>query len=139
MRTFSTNISNTNPRCGHRPVNCFLYAGNSLTIRLEGPNSGRSLISSGRATLARMAALYDIAQIWRVTHRRYPLLFCQTHKIILPLILLPETNMAESGGFEPPIPFEYSRFPGVRVKPLCHLSNRSLLIARMRDGRKLKP
>ena len=30
--------------------------------------------------------------------------------------------MAERGGFEPPVPFEYSRFPGVRVKPLCHLS-----------------
>ena len=32
--------------------------------------------------------------------------------------------MAERGGFEPPVPFEDSRFPGVRVKPLCHLSNR---------------
>ena len=32
--------------------------------------------------------------------------------------------MAERGGFETPIPFEYSRFPGVRVKPLCHLSTR---------------
>jgi hypothetical protein len=33
--------------------------------------------------------------------------------------------MAERGGFEPPIPFGYSRFPGVRVKPLCHLSTRT--------------
>ena len=32
--------------------------------------------------------------------------------------------MAERGGFEPPVAFDYSRFPGVRVKPLCHLSTR---------------
>jgi hypothetical protein len=31
-------------------------------------------------------------------------------------------KLAERGGFEPPIPFGYSRFPGVRIKPLCHLS-----------------
>jgi hypothetical protein len=30
--------------------------------------------------------------------------------------------MAERGGFEPPVLFGHSRFPGVRVKPLCHLS-----------------
>ena len=34
-------------------------------------------------------------------------------------------NLAERGGFEPPIAFDYSRFPGVRVKPLCHLSERA--------------
>src|ERR1039457_3283969 len=39
-----------------------------------------------------------------------------------PLILLTKTRVAERGGFEPPIPFGYSRFPGVRIKPLCHLS-----------------
>ena len=33
--------------------------------------------------------------------------------------------MAERGGFEPPVAFDYSRFPGVRVKPLCHLSTES--------------
>ena len=32
-------------------------------------------------------------------------------------------QMAERGGFEPPVLFGHSRFPGVRVKPLCHLSN----------------
>ncbi len=32
--------------------------------------------------------------------------------------------MAERGRFELPVLFRYSRFPGVRVKPLCHLSNR---------------
>jgi hypothetical protein len=31
--------------------------------------------------------------------------------------------MAERGGFEPPVLIRHSRFPGVRVKPLCHLSN----------------
>ena len=31
--------------------------------------------------------------------------------------------MAERGGFEPPVRIRHSRFPGVRVKPLCHLSN----------------
>ncbi len=31
--------------------------------------------------------------------------------------------MAERGRFELPVLFRYSRFPGVRVKPLCHLSN----------------
>ncbi len=36
-----------------------------------------------------------------------------------------ERKLAERGGFEPPIPFGYSRFPGVRVKPLCHLSTES--------------
>ena len=30
--------------------------------------------------------------------------------------------MAERGGFEPPVLFRHSRSPGVRVKPLCHLS-----------------
>ena len=30
--------------------------------------------------------------------------------------------MAERGGFEPPVVFSYSRFPGVRLKPLSHLS-----------------
>ena len=35
---------------------------------------------------------------------------------------LENLKLAERGGFEPPIPLGYSRFPGVRVKPLCHLS-----------------
>src|SRR5580693_8088651 len=35
-------------------------------------------------------------------------------------------QLAERGGFEPPVPFGYSRFPGVRVKPLCHLSTRGV-------------
>jgi uncharacterized protein (DUF885 family) len=30
--------------------------------------------------------------------------------------------LAERGGFEPPVLFRYSRFPGVRLKPLSHLS-----------------
>ena len=33
-----------------------------------------------------------------------------------------ESKMAERGGFEPPVVFSYSRFPGVRLKPLSHLS-----------------
>jgi len=41
-------------------------------------------------------------------------------------------QMAERGGFEPPVLFRHSRFPGVRVKPLCHLSNRAILFARLR-------
>ena len=32
------------------------------------------------------------------------------------------TGLAERGGFEPPVLFRYSRFPGVRLKPLSHLS-----------------
>jgi hypothetical protein len=44
--------------------------------------------------------------------------------------------MAERGGFEPPVLFRHSRFPGVRVKPLCHLSTVLFLIAR--EGRKSK-
>jgi hypothetical protein len=35
-------------------------------------------------------------------------------------------KLAERGGFEPPIPLGYSRFPGVRVKPLCHLSTQAI-------------
>ena len=31
-------------------------------------------------------------------------------------------KLAERGGFEPPTALGCSRFPGVRVKPLCHLS-----------------
>src|SRR5665213_3147762 len=31
-------------------------------------------------------------------------------------------KMAEREGFEPPVLIRHSRFPGVRVKPLCHLS-----------------
>ncbi len=30
--------------------------------------------------------------------------------------------MEERGGFEPPVVFSYSRFPGVRLRPLSHLS-----------------
>ncbi len=30
--------------------------------------------------------------------------------------------MAERAGFEPTVVFSYSRFPGVRLKPLSHLS-----------------
>jgi hypothetical protein len=32
-------------------------------------------------------------------------------------------GMAEREGFEPTVLFRYSRFPGVRLKPLSHLSN----------------
>ena len=32
-------------------------------------------------------------------------------------------SLAERGGFEPPVVFSYSRFPGVRLKPLSHLSS----------------
>jgi hypothetical protein len=35
-----------------------------------------------------------------------------------------DSKMAERGGFEPPTALGCSRFPGVRVKPLCHLSTR---------------
>ena len=35
---------------------------------------------------------------------------------------LEEDNLAERGGFEPPVGFSHSRFPGVCIKPLCHLS-----------------
>src|SRR5271156_3436923 len=45
--------------------------------------------------------------------------------VLTKLVPLPENlKLAERGGFEPPIPLGYSRFPGVRVKPLCHLSRR---------------
>jgi hypothetical protein len=33
-----------------------------------------------------------------------------------------EKQMAEREGFEPTVVFSYSRFPGVRLKPLSHLS-----------------
>ena len=33
-----------------------------------------------------------------------------------------EKMVAERGGFEPPVVISYSRFPGVRLKPLSHLS-----------------
>ena len=42
-----------------------------------------------------------------------------------------DLEMAERGRFELPVLFRYSRFPGVRVKPLCHLSHRLFLIARL--------
>ena len=32
------------------------------------------------------------------------------------------TNLAEREGFEPTVLLRYSRFPGVRFKPLSHLS-----------------
>ena len=35
-------------------------------------------------------------------------------------------NLAEREGFEPPVAFDYARFPGVCLKPLSHLSNRLL-------------
>src|SRR5688572_13181995 len=35
---------------------------------------------------------------------------------------LREVELAERGGFEPPVLFRYSRFPGARLKPLSHLS-----------------
>ena len=31
-------------------------------------------------------------------------------------------ELAERGRFELPVVFTHSRFPGVRIKPLCHLS-----------------
>lgn len=34
----------------------------------------------------------------------------------------PEKTLEERGGFEPPVVFSYSRFPGVCLKPLSHLS-----------------
>jgi hypothetical protein len=40
---------------------------------------------------------------------------------------LRKIEMAERGGFEPPVLFGHSRFPGVRVKPLCHLSDRQYI------------
>ena len=35
-------------------------------------------------------------------------------------------RMAEREGFEPPVLFRYTRFPGVRFKPLSHLSDSRL-------------
>ncbi len=46
--------------------------------------------------------------------------------------------MAEREGFEPTVVFSYSRFPGVRLKPLSHLSNQLLPIARA-IGKILEP
>ena len=37
---------------------------------------------------------------------------------------LEDSELAERGGFEPPTAFGCSRSPGVRIKPLCHLSGR---------------
>ncbi len=31
-------------------------------------------------------------------------------------------KLAERGGFEPPVGFSHTRFPGARLKPLSHLS-----------------
>lgn len=42
---------------------------------------------------------------------------------------LPCFNLAEREGFEPTVLFRYSRFPGVRLKPLSHLSGRGLNLA----------
>src|SRR4051812_40255599 len=36
--------------------------------------------------------------------------------------------MAEREGFEPTVLFRYSRFPGVRLKPLSHLSTEGPLL-----------
>ncbi len=36
----------------------------------------------------------------------------------------PGGEMADGGGFEPPVPFGYTRFPGVPVKPLWHPSGK---------------
>ena len=41
---------------------------------------------------------------------------------------LENLKLAERGGFEPPTALGCSRFPGVRVKPLCHLSTTSLSV-----------
>jgi hypothetical protein len=37
-------------------------------------------------------------------------------------------KVEERGGFEPPVLFRYSRFPGVRLKPLSHLSSEKVLV-----------
>jgi hypothetical protein len=43
--------------------------------------------------------------------------------------LIINNNLAEGGGFEPPIGFEpYTRFPGVRLKPLGHPSLKFTII-----------
>jgi hypothetical protein len=39
-----------------------------------------------------------------------------------------ENGVEERGGFEPPVLFRYSRFPGVRLKPLSHLSSEKVLV-----------
>ena len=47
---------------------------------------------------------------------------------------LEKFELAERGGFEPPTALGCSRFPGVRVKPLCHLSIASLALHCRRKG-----
>ncbi len=42
-----------------------------------------------------------------------------------------QERLAERGGFEPPVRIRHSRFPGVRVKPLCHLSTAAPYFARL--------
>src|SRR5260221_5017107 len=39
-----------------------------------------------------------------------------------PLAAIRKPELAEREGFEPTVLFRYSRFPGVRLKPLSHLS-----------------
>ncbi|MDB6054243.1 MAG: hypothetical protein JWN25_1766 [Verrucomicrobiales bacterium] len=39
-----------------------------------------------------------------------------------------EGEVEERGGFEPPVLFRYSRFPGVRLKPLSHLSTDNVIL-----------
>ena len=40
-------------------------------------------------------------------------------------------NSADGEGFEPPVPFGHTRFPGVRIRPLCHPSITAKGIERM--------
>ncbi len=44
-------------------------------------------------------------------------------------------KMAEREGFEPTVVFSYSRFPGVRLKPLSHLSVSRVKVAKLRAWR----
>ena len=40
-------------------------------------------------------------------------------------------SSADGEGFEPPVPFGHTRFPGVRIRPLCHPSISAKGIATM--------
>ncbi len=44
-------------------------------------------------------------------------------------------DLAERGGFEPPVPFEYARLPSVYLKPLGHLSKRKKSVIRQTQMR----
>src|SRR5437016_14660800 len=54
-----------------------------------------------------------------------------------PIIRSPDSSLAERRGFEPLVPFGYTRFPSVLLKPLGHLSGgaaENMTVSKMSRG-----